>query len=145
VHKQLCKFVACYMFWSRVSGHLQGGVLWKIYYIERQNNLICKYNSVEITNKTKSCNRINYSTIHWRPNMFRAAYRSSSGALALFATFGLHTHVETSRSQVWVGTQTWLRSVTTCVCRPKVANTVRAPDDERYAARNMFSLQWTVE
>jgi len=38
--------------------------------------------------------------------MFRAAYRSSPGALTLFA-----------------------------------ANTVRAPDDERHAARNMFSLQ----
>ena len=27
----------------------------------------------------------------------------------------------------------------------QAANTVRAPDDVRYAARNMFSLQWTVE
>jgi len=31
------------------------------------------------------------------------------------------------------------------VCKPEAANTVRAPDDERYAARNMLSLQWTVE
>ena len=30
-------------------------------------------------------------------------------------------------------------------CKPEAANTVRAPDDERYAARNMLSLQWTVE
>ena len=44
------------------------------------------------------CNRMYYSTVHWRLNMFRAAYRSSSGAS------GLHTHVVTSRSQVWVGT-----------------------------------------
>ena len=29
----------------------------------------------------------------------------------------------------------------TAVCKPEVANTVRAPDDERYAARNMFNLQ----
>ena len=29
------------------------------------------------------CNRIYYSTVHWRLNMFRAAYRSSSGALYL--------------------------------------------------------------
>jgi len=42
-------------------------------------------------------------------------------------------------------TQTWLRPVTTCVCKPEAANTVRAPDDARYAARNMLSLQWTVE
>ena len=34
--------------------------------------------------------------------MFRAAYRSSSGALTVFAVSGLHTHVVTSRSQVWV-------------------------------------------
>ena len=27
------------------------------------------------------------------------------------------------------------------VCRPEAANTVRAPDDEWYAARNMLSLQ----
>ena len=36
--------------------------------------------------------------------MFRAAYRSSSGALTVFAASGLHTHVVTGRSQVWVGT-----------------------------------------
>ena len=36
--------------------------------------------------------------------MFRAAYRSSSGALTVFAASGLHTHVVTRRSQVWVGT-----------------------------------------
>jgi len=50
------------------------------------------------------CNRIYYSTVHWRLNMFRAAYRSSSGALTVFAASGLHTHVVTGRSQVWVGT-----------------------------------------
>ena len=36
--------------------------------------------------------------------MFRAAYHSSSGALTVFAASGLHTHVVTRRSQVWVGT-----------------------------------------
>ena len=58
-------------------------------------------------------------------------------------------HLLSGRSQVWVGTavptQTWQRPVTTCVRKPEAANTVRAPDDERYAARNMLSLQWTVE
>jgi len=79
--------------------------------------------------------------------MFQAAYRSSSGALTVFAASDLHTHVVTGRSQVWVGTPTWtwLRPVTTCVCRSKAANTVRAPDDERYSARIMLSCQWTVE
>jgi len=50
------------------------------------------------------CNRIYYSTVHRQLNMFRAAYRSSSGALTVFATSGLHTHVVTGRSQIWVGT-----------------------------------------
>jgi len=36
---------------------------------------------VEITNKMQPCIRIYYSTVHWRLNIFRAAYRSSSGAL----------------------------------------------------------------
>jgi len=60
--------------------------------------------SVEITHKMQHCNRIYYSTVHWRLNMFRAAYRSSSGAVNVFASSGLHTHVVTGRSQVWVGT-----------------------------------------
>ena len=58
--------------------------------------------------------------------MFRAADRSSSGAPTVFAASGLHTHVMTG---------------TTCVRKTEAANTVRAPDDERYAARNMLSLQ----
>jgi len=49
--------------------------------------------SVEITNKMQPCNRIYYSTVHWRLNMFRAAYRSSSGALTVFAASGLHTAI----------------------------------------------------
>jgi hypothetical protein len=52
----------------------------------------------------RPCNRIYYSTVHWRLNMFRAGYRLSSGALTVFAASGLHTHVVTGRSQVWVGT-----------------------------------------
>jgi hypothetical protein len=60
--------------------------------------------SGEITKKMQPCNRIYYSTVHWRLNMFQAAHRSSSGALTLFAVSGLHTHVVTGRSQVWVGT-----------------------------------------
>jgi hypothetical protein len=40
--------------------------------------------SVETTNKMQPCNRIYYSTVHLRLNMFRAVRRSSSGALTLF-------------------------------------------------------------
>jgi hypothetical protein len=60
--------------------------------------------SGEITNNMQTCNRIYYSTVHWRLNMLRAAHRSSSGALTVFAVSGLHTHEVTGRSQVWVGT-----------------------------------------
>jgi len=53
------------------------------------------------------CNRIYYSTVHWRLNMFRMAYRSSSGALTVFTASGLHMHMVTGRSQVWVGTESY--------------------------------------
>ena len=62
--------------------------------------------SVEITNKMQPCIRIYYSTVHWRLSMFRAAYGSSSGALTVSAASGLHTHVVTGRSQVWVPLET---------------------------------------
>jgi len=77
-------------------------------------------------------------------NMFRAVRRSSSGAPTVFAASGLHTHAVTAHSQVWVGTavptQTWLRAVTACVCKPEAVNTVGAPDDKRRTARNMLSI-----
>jgi hypothetical protein len=41
--------------------------------------------------------------------MFRAAHRSSSGAVTIFAASGLYTHVVTGRSQVWLGTHFPLR------------------------------------
>ena len=96
---------------------------------------------VEITNKIQPCNRIYYSRVYWRLNMFRAAYRSLSGALTVFAVSGLYKHVVTGRCQGWVGIQTWQRPVTTCVYTPEAANTVKVPDDERCAAGNMLSLQ----
>jgi hypothetical protein len=61
--------------------------------------------SGEISNKMQSCNRIYYSTVHLRLNMFRVAHRSSSEALTVFGVSGLHTHVVT----IVVGTQPWLR------------------------------------
>jgi len=70
--------------------------------------------------------------------MFQAIRRSSSGAPTVFAASGLHTCVVTAPSQV--PTQTWLRAVTTRVCKPEAANTVGAPDNERRIARNMLSF-----
>jgi hypothetical protein len=61
--------------------------------------------------------------------MFRAAHRSSSGAITVFAASGLHMHVVTDLA------------VITCVCKPQAANTVTTPDGEWCAAQNMLSLQ----
>jgi hypothetical protein len=128
--------------------------IYKLSYLLK-NRKTYDLHSREIINKMQPCIRIYYSTVRWRLNMFRAAHRSSSGAVTLFSASDLHTHVVTGRSQVWVGkpcrskhverwtgvpTQTWLRPVITCVCKPEAANRVRAPDDERCAARNMLSL-----
>jgi hypothetical protein len=52
----------------------------------------------------------------------------------VFTASGLYTHVVTSRCPCWVGTGQ--RPVTAWVYKP-----VGASDDERYAARNMLSLQ----
>ena len=71
--------------------------------------------------------------------MSRAAYRSSSGALTVFASSGLHTHVVTGRSQVGVGTD-YGRSPHAYV-NWRLQIQFRAPDDERCAALNMLSLQ----
>ena len=48
--------------------------------IKQLRNKCYIYESIEITNKMQPCNSIYYSKIYWRLNMFRAAYRSSSGA-----------------------------------------------------------------
>jgi hypothetical protein len=39
------------------------------------------------TNKMQLCNRIYYFKVFWRPNMFRAAHRSSSGVLNCICSF----------------------------------------------------------
>jgi hypothetical protein len=80
--------------------------LWKFTFVDNSK----KNDSVEITNKMQPCNRIYYSTVRWRLNMLRGEYRSSSGALTVFAASGLHTHVVTGRSQVWVGTASSLKA-----------------------------------
>jgi len=52
--------------------------------------------------------------------MFRAAYRSSSGALncisSLWFTYACGDRPLWSLSGNWVPTQTWQQAVTTCVC-----------------------------
>jgi hypothetical protein len=44
------------------------------------------------TNKMQLCNRIYYFKVYWRLNMFRAAHRSSSGALnCICSLWFIHT------------------------------------------------------
>ena len=66
--------------------------------------------------------------------MFRAAYRSSSGAPTVFEASGLPAVVRLDYG----------RSPHAYI-NQEAANTVGPPDDERYAARNILSLQRTVE
>jgi len=100
------------------------------------------YESVEITDKMQLCNRIYYSKVYWRLNMFRAADRSSSGALNCICSLWFvypcgdrplsRLSLDNGRSpHVYINQRLQVQ--------------FRAPDDERCAARNMLSLQWTLE
>jgi len=84
------------------------------------------------TNKMQLCNRIYYSRVYWRLNMFRAAHRSSSGALycicSLCGDRPLSRLSGNGRSpHVYINQRLQIQ--------------FRAPDDERCAGRNMISLQ----
>jgi len=63
------------------------------------------------TNKMQLCNRIYYSKVYWSLNMFRAAHRSSSGAL-------------NSICSLWFICSCGHRPVTTWAYKPEAANTV---------------------
>jgi hypothetical protein len=96
-------------------------------------------------NKMQLCNRIYYSKIFWRLNMFRAAHRSSLGALNCICS-------------LWFicpyGDRPLPRLSGKCHFPLSFGNgrspyrhinqrlqiQFRAPDDERCAARNMLSL-----
>jgi len=89
------------------------------------------------TNKMQFCNRIYYSQVYWRLNMFRAAQRSSSGALNSICSLWfiypcgdrpLQLSLDNGRSPHGYINQ-------------RLQIQFRAPDDERCAARNMLSLQ----
>jgi hypothetical protein len=61
------------------------------------------------------CSRMYYSKIYWRLNMFRAAYRSSSGAPnCIYSLWFIHP----------CGVRPLSRLVTTWVYKPEVANRV---------------------
>ena len=62
---------------SANPAHTVTCALWNTTVIQQS---ACSYESVEITNKMQPCNRIYYSNIYWRLNMFRAAHHPSTGA-----------------------------------------------------------------
>jgi len=69
-------------------------------------------------------NRIYYSRVCWRLNMFWAAYSSSSGAPnCICSLWFIYTCGDQPLSRL-SGPQPWQRPVTTCVYKPEAANTV---------------------
>jgi hypothetical protein len=60
----------------------QNALNWYKWSLQHISNFIDRDSSesLEITNKMQPCNRIYYSKIYWRLNMFRGTHRSSSGA-----------------------------------------------------------------
>ena len=75
------------------------------------------------TNKMQLCNRIYYSKVYWRLNMFRAAHRSSSGALNCVCSLWF-IYPCGDRPLPRFPTHPWQRPVTTWVYKPEAANTV---------------------
>jgi len=93
---------------------------------DRTRQVVLK--SVEITNKMQPCNRIYYSKVYWRINMFRAAHRSSSGApnciCSLWFIYICGDRPLSRLGRNWVPTQPGQQPVTTCVYKPKAGNTI---------------------
>ena len=69
------------------------------------------------TNKIQLCNRIYYSKVYWRLNIFRAAHRSSSGALNCICSLWFICPCGD-----WP--LPWQRPVITWAYKPEAANTV---------------------
>ena len=106
------------------------------------------YESVKITNKMQPCNRVYYSKVYWRLSMFRAAYRSSSGALnCICSLWFIYTCGDRPLSRL---SGKWIIHFSLSLdnglsphvyVKQRLQIPFRAPDDERCAARNMLSLQ----
>ena len=88
------------------------------------------------TNKMQLCNRIYYSKVYLRLNMFRAAHRSSSGALNCVCSLWFIYPCGDRPLPRLSG-----KSIHPFPTQPWLQTQFRAPDDEQCAARNMFSLQ----
>jgi len=99
------------------------------------------------TNKMQLCNGIYYSKVYWRLNMFRAAHRSSSGALNCICNLWfIYPYGDRPLSRLsgkWINFPLSLgngRSLHVYI-NQRLQIQFRAPDDERCATRNMLSLQ----
>jgi hypothetical protein len=78
------------------------------------------------TKKMQLCNKIYYFEVYWRLNIFRAAHRSSSGALnSICSVWFIYPCGD--RSLPWLNgkfpTQPWQRTITTWVYKAEVTNT----------------------
>jgi len=87
------------------------------------------------------CNRIYYTNVNLRLNMFRAAYRSLSGALNCICSLWF---IYACGERPFPLRLDYGRSPHVYV-NQRLQIEFRAPDYERYAARNMLNLQWTLE
>ena len=97
--------------------------------------------SAEITNKMQPCNRIYYSKIYWRLNMFRAAYRSSSGAPNCICNLWfIYPCGDRPLSRLGRKFPPSLHNVRSPhgYINQRLQIQFGAPDDERYAARKTF-------
>ena len=73
------------------------------------------------------CNRIYYFEVYWRLNMFRAAHRSSPGALHCSCSLWfIYPCGDRSWEMDPFPTQPWQRPVTTSVYKPEAAYTVQS-------------------
>ena len=110
------------------------------------------------TNKMQLCNRIYYSKVYWRLNIFRAAHRSSSGTLnCICSVWFIYTCGDrplSSLSGKWISISH--SALTMEIHFPlrldndrsphgyinqRLQIQFRVPDDEQCVARNMLSLQ----
>ena len=112
------------------------------------------------TSKMQLCNRIYYSKVHWRLNMFQVVCRSKHVEPSM--SFGIINSITEFMSDVlletcWAFNELWNNKfyyrAWWAVCRSKhvepsmnfgIINSITELD-ERCAARNMLSLQWTLE
>jgi hypothetical protein len=99
------------------------------------------------TNQMQLCNRIYYSKVYWRLKMFRAAHRSSSGALNCICSlwficpYGDRPSPRLSGKWIHFPLSLGNSRLPYGHINQRLQIQFRAPDDERCAARNILTLQ----